>query len=1296
MEDQINAVLDLNANKSPSNKSPTSVSSSTDAPRKKKSGGGQRRRRGLKRIEDVHAYLKQKTPEEIFEEFDTDDSGYIDEEEFLAMIDALQLKLPEAKALKFFQHSDKNGSGEIDLEEFRSVLFVCDPTSGNTLGFTPDEFLSPHDAFNKFDVDGSGTIDEDEFADILEYMNIEADDFKQEKLFNKFDIDGSGKIDYDEFKECWLQCVDVKAELKKRGVRFNKLTPIYKLRKKLAEIVEKSENTENEVLALADQNLEFVRTKRKKEDLFERAKVRANEALTMALDAGGQVYVFGRGCRSQFAGEAYVGHFDGFENVHDRWIQRVAPMGSTADFRNPKNVVDVSSTRKKKRGHGGTMILETGVKAAAAEARAKALLEDPETYLHGSGSTWVNPFVRANCMVNTSFLWCRGIVSVSLGENCAMVIDKNHQLYAWGGNTKWYKPKDDVSIFGNKTKSSDEDDTIPLTVRSQKVMSVVGQKATLINVRKHETEDQKRQRSEKELGDQLKLVLEYYDSWTPPPSTNMRLKHMQLGLLPNVSIDDLRTSLHLRKKDTENKTKLELVRLLAKDLKFEASCEIRSKSLRKMEIQLERAIVSNNILKKREIMGAFEAIWGESNLFLRQRQAEHDASVRRKARLAAEASQRESDYRKWREDQQDAMDSYEKVLTPRGCNVRIPISGFTARGPRPDVANAASAVKIVAVGSHHAGVVHRDGSVYTWGEGTYGRLGLGEGDRATSTRSASHPTKIAALGTLKARRLDCAFSHSAIVSSSGQLLVWGSSVSGKLGIGPLAKEFECYCPMPRPVEIPTPIGGNRIEVVEVSCGAAHTGVVTKDGDVFIWGCGDAGRLGLGLPLRDVYVPRRVDELTEDQNNNVRIAKISCGAAHTMLLTATQTQYQGSGVNRVERLSGGEVYMCGGATILPKMTPRFVKIDTNAGCGPKQKRVIHRISVGTMHAGLLSTDGELFTFGSNEGGCAGHPTIITFVPRPRIVRALYVAPHNMARGKATRQSSTYAKRTPALAVNGRVSGKGESRCTHTQLDPQAWWEVDLGELCVIERVIVWNRTDKPPDETRASDEYTKRLFPFWMFVSQLEYSDAVGGKSFAMAYRQSCEMKKFTKNRRRTEWNVPSNTIGRYVRIQLEKQNYLHIAEVEVYGTTGTRVAMSKVDDFRCGNMATVALIKPRVDKHEIEMAYKAAVRADAKASEILKHYPLYFEMYDKWGRGSNITRCTLCRGEMRCEVCQLLTTWPLTDEELGIIKNGSGPVKQRPGLDEIGALIVNQKPPKLEWEPPKRRKVHGSQACTIQ
>ena len=56
---------------------------------------------------------------QVFKEFDTDGSGFIDYDEFQNMVTALGFNISSAKALKYFRHIDEDGSGEIDLDEFR-------------------------------------------------------------------------------------------------------------------------------------------------------------------------------------------------------------------------------------------------------------------------------------------------------------------------------------------------------------------------------------------------------------------------------------------------------------------------------------------------------------------------------------------------------------------------------------------------------------------------------------------------------------------------------------------------------------------------------------------------------------------------------------------------------------------------------------------------------------------------------------------------------------------------------------------------------------------------------------------------------------------------------------------------------------------------------------------------------------------------------------------------------------------------------------------------------------------------
>lgn len=89
---------------------------------------------------------------------------------------------------------DPDNNGAIDFEEFKVVLFLCDPTFGNAVGFQPKALVTPMDVFNMFDEDGSGFLDEDEAYYALEYLGLTVSDLQFEKLFKQIDIDNSGII----------------------------------------------------------------------------------------------------------------------------------------------------------------------------------------------------------------------------------------------------------------------------------------------------------------------------------------------------------------------------------------------------------------------------------------------------------------------------------------------------------------------------------------------------------------------------------------------------------------------------------------------------------------------------------------------------------------------------------------------------------------------------------------------------------------------------------------------------------------------------------------------------------------------------------------------------------------------------------------------------------------------------------------------------------------------------------------------------------------------------------------------
>ncbi|XP_035910142.1 troponin C, isoallergen Bla g 6.0101-like [Anopheles stephensi] len=100
---------------------------------------------------------------EVMEEYDVDESGQIEFDEFLELAsnfvepeedyDALRAELREV-----FMMYDKNGTGFIPVDVFKKILQELD-------GAVPENELD--DIIDEIDADGSGTVDFEEFMEVM-------------------------------------------------------------------------------------------------------------------------------------------------------------------------------------------------------------------------------------------------------------------------------------------------------------------------------------------------------------------------------------------------------------------------------------------------------------------------------------------------------------------------------------------------------------------------------------------------------------------------------------------------------------------------------------------------------------------------------------------------------------------------------------------------------------------------------------------------------------------------------------------------------------------------------------------------------------------------------------------------------------------------------------------------------------------------------------------------------------------------------------------------------------------------
>lgn len=151
---------------------------------------------------------------------------------------------------------------------------------------------------------------------------------------------------------------------------------------------------------------------------------------------------------------------------------------------------------------------------------------------------------------------------------------------------------------------------------------------------------------------------------------------------------------------------------------------------------------------------------------------------------------------------------------------------------------------------------------------------------------------------------------------------------------------------------------------------------------------------------------------------------------------------------------------------------------------------------------------------------------------------------LSEGQPATQSSDYVgsySYVASYAVDGNTSGIASNQSiTHTLNDNNAWWQVDLNQTAAIEKVTIWNRTD-------CCDT---RLENFYVFLSntdmtgqtlaQLLSNPSVTASPLIVGLNGAASL------------DVLFNNQGaRYVRVQLSGQNFLHLAEVQVFGTSTT-------------------------------------------------------------------------------------------------------------------------------------------------
>ena len=334
-------------------------------------------------------------------------------------------------------------------------------------------------------------------------------------------------------------------------------------------------------------------------------------------------------------------------------------------------------------------------------------------------------------------------------------------------------------------------------------------------------------------------------------------------------------------------------------------------------------------------------------------------------------------------------------------------------------------IREIQAGKSHIMLLNESGELYSYSYGEYGVMGRGKAVH-------SHvPMRVNMLAeyrnglykSVRVVKVRCGYQHCLALNSLGDVFAWGRGFEGQLGLqlapakGPAAYEpsisnknsnhsqsqmdpsspnrrglggrkevaprqpvqIEC-CSFPRVLRFFTKLRLDRVikeegqsdpinyknqifpdrTVADIECGAYHSLALTMTGDLYGWGYGSCGQLGIGR-VPKVWIPTHI-RIKE------QVVQVAAGYAHTACITREGFCYT-FGMNNK--------YQLGFDDQRARFSPERLLVDDN---GLEVEKLV-KIGSGDYNCFGLTITGQVYAWGSGVLGLKE----ITTLTRPKLIR-----------------------------------------------------------------------------------------------------------------------------------------------------------------------------------------------------------------------------------------------------------------------------------------------------------------------
>ena len=291
-----------------------------------------------------------------------------------------------------------------------------------------------------------------------------------------------------------------------------------------------------------------------------------------------------------------------------------------------------------------------------------------------------------------------------------------------------------------------------------------------------------------------------------------------------------------------------------------------------------------------------------------------------------------------------------------------PLSAFNGMAPE-------SRVRLVAAGKYHSCAITEDEHLFCWGFSGNGQLGNGHIDSDTSTYLS--PVEITALPySAPIKALALGGYHSCALHTHGTVSCWGHAGRGQLGnecsFSSLNRDG-CQNDQARPVALPYfDLASSHRSAQALMAGEYHTCAITHSDHLVCWGDNSSGQLGVNSRFSSSR-----PTLVHDIDN---VMTMALGSRHSCAIRHNGALYCW-GANNWGQLG------------IQSSHSRLVPVAVLGFNPDNDERQALQVESGDYHTCAIDDHQQLWCWGANQSGQAGHHSQRTILASPQLVRQL---------------------------------------------------------------------------------------------------------------------------------------------------------------------------------------------------------------------------------------------------------------------------------------------------------------------